>query len=112
MFTVIRERLNAIDFERTEPKLKIKRSKLVYTSQVIDNQITAGSGGKAGVLYNMVQVREVTSFYYKTYKPQHHSSPQITARKVITIDLHGLTKSKALAELDMSLPKWINTAMK
>ena len=59
----------------------------------------------------MVQVGEATSLY-KTSKPQHDSSPQITARKVITIDLHGLNKSKALAELDISLPKWGNTAMK
>ena len=33
-------------------------------------------------------------------------------RTGVTIDLHGLTRDEALAELDAKLPEWINVAMR
>ena len=65
----------------------------------------------------MVQVGEESSLY-KTSKPfanhnrLQNSSSLLSARKVITIDLRGLTKAYALAKLDESLPGLVSEAMR
>ena len=99
-----------MNLERMQPKSKTERAKSISVPQSIAIPPTAQIAGKAGKSYVLVQVGEVTNLY-KTSKPSANRNRQPT-RKVIIIDLHGLTKVDALARLDTSLPKWVDIAMK
>jgi len=117
-FRSIRQRLNAMNLECMKPKTKKAATKLVPPiPQSIDNPSTAGEGGKAGKSHVFVQVGEESNLY-KTSKPlsnrsnQCSSSRSTATNKAIVIDLHGLTKTEALAKLDKALPVWVNMAMK
>ena len=108
-FKEIRQRLNAMNLERTKPKQRTSPSK-TKPVEVVDNPLDDGQlGGKAGKTQFIIQVGEVSNLY-KTTK----SSSSIRGRRQndIMIDLHGLTAEEAVYRLDKHLPDWIETAMK
>jgi len=110
-FKEIRQRLNAMNLERTKPKQRTSQSKATDHVKVVDNPLGDGQiGGKAGKTQFIIQVGEVSNLY-KTTK---HSSAGRGSRRQddIMIDLHGLSAEEAVYRLDKSLPDWIETAMK
>ena len=109
-FKEIRQRLNAMNLERTKPKPK-KKSKVEQTAvEVVDNPLGDGQlGGKAGKTQFIIQVGEVSNLY-KTTKPS--SAGRGRRQEDIMIDLHGLTAEETVNRLDKSLPDWIEIAMK
>jgi len=109
-FKEIRQRLNALNLERTKPKQRTSPSKATKPVEVVDNLIGDGQlGGKAGKTQFIIQVGEVSNLY-KTTKPS--SAGRGRRQDDIMIDLHGLTAEEAVYRLDKHLPDWIETAMK
>ena len=108
-FKEIRQRLNALNLERTKPKQRTSPSKATKPVEVVDNPLSGQLGGKAGKTQFIIQVGEVSNLY-KTTK----SSSAGCGRRHddIMIDLHGLTAEEAEYRLDKHLPDWIETAMK
>ena len=96
--------------ERSRPKSKKKKK---YRSEasipIVDNPRTEDLGGKAGKTHYTVQVGEVANLY-KTSKHCHRALPN-KHKKILQIDLHGLTKDEALQTLDERLPIWYEKAM-
>jgi len=108
-FKEIRQRLNAMNLERTMPKQRTSPSK-AKPVEVVDSPLDDGQvGGKAGKTQFIIQVGEVSNLY-KTTKPS--SSPRGRRQDDTLIDLHGLTAEEAVCRLDKQLPSWIETAMK
>jgi len=109
-FKEIRQRLNALNLERTKPKQKKIKSKMVERIEVVDNPLGDDQlGGKAGKTQFIIQVGEVSNLY-KTTKS---SSADRSRRQDDTlIDLHCLTAEEAVYRLDKHLPSWIEIAMK
>ena len=111
-FKEIRQRLNAMNLERTKPKQRTSPSKAQSAAEVVDNLLGDDQllGGKAGKTQFIIQVGEVSNLY-KTTKP---SSASRGGRRQddIMIDLHGLSAEEAVYRLDKHLPDWIETAMK
>ena len=108
-FKEIRQRLNAMNLERTKPKQKRIQPKTTESVEVVDNPLDDGQlGGKAGRTQFIIQVGEVLNLY-KTTKP---SSGRGKRQEDTLVDLHGLTAEEAVYRLDKSLPDWIETAMK
>jgi len=113
-FKRIRQQLNNLVIERSQPKIKSSRPRTPknglscpYLSLKSSNE---GLGGKAGKSRYEVQVGEVQNLYKRT-KPSamaSHHSPCSTCQ---TLDLHGCTREVALAKLDESLKVWVDTAM-
>ena len=114
-FKAIRQQLNNMNLECMKPKSRKPRAKPVSVSYSIESMSPSGVAEKAGKSYTLVQVGEESSLY-KTSKPLSNrngrSVSHLSARKVITIDLHGLTKANALAKLDESLPDLVSEAMR
>ena len=116
-FKAIRQQLNNMNLKCMQPKSRMPRAKPVSLLHSIENTSPSGVAEKAGKSYTLVQVGEESSLY-KTSKPLANrngcsiSSSLSFARKVITIDLHGLTKAGALAKLDESLPGLVSSAMR
>ena len=109
-FKEIRQRLNAMNLERTKPKQRITPSKTTIPMKVVDNPLSNDQlGGKAGKTQFIIQVGEVSNLY-KTTKPS--SAGRGRRQDDIMIDLHGLTAEEAVYRLDKHLPDWIDTAMK
>jgi len=110
-FKEIRQRLNALNLERTKPKQKRIQTKTTKSVEVVDNPLDDDQllGGKAGKTQFIIQVGEVSNLY-KTTKPS--SAGRGRRHDDIMIDLHGLTAEEAVYRLDKSLPGWIDTAMK
>ena len=111
-FKEIRQRLNAMNLERTKPKQRISSSpsKTTEPVEVVDNPLGDDQlGGKAGKTQFIIQVGEVSNLY-KTTKPS--STGRGRRQDDIMIDLHGLTAEEAVYRLDKHLPDWIETAMK
>ena len=109
-FKEIRQRLNALNLERTKPKQKRIQSKTTDAVEVVDNPLGDDQlGGKAGKTQFIIQVGEVSNLY-KTTKPS--SADRSRRQDDVMIDLHGLTAEEAVYRLDKSLPSWIETAMK
>jgi len=107
-FKEIRQRLNAMNLERTKPKQRASPTKATKPVEVVDNPLGDGQlGGKAGKTQFIIQVGEVSNLY-KTTKPSSRGRREDD----IMIDLHGLTAEEAVYRLDKSLPTWIETAMK
>ena len=106
----IRQRLNNLLIERSQPKIKSARrhSKSVSlpTQSWVDIPCTQCPDGKAGKSYFVVQVGEVGNLY-QTRKLSSYS-PSNTP----TLDLHGYKRDEALEKLDESLKLWVETAMK
>ena len=110
-FKEIRQRLNALNLERTKPKQRTSPTKATKPVEVVDNPLDDDSqlGGKAGKTQFIIQVGEVSNLY-KTTK----STSSLRGRRQddIMIDLHGLTAEEAVYRLDKHLPNWIEIAMK
>ena len=111
-FKEIRQRLNAMNLERTKPKQKRMQSKTTEPVVVVDNPLSDDQllGGKAGKTQFIIQVGEVSNLY-KTTKSSS-SSGRGRRQDDTLIDLHGLTAEEAVYRLDKHLPDWIETAMK
>ena len=108
-FKEIRQRLNAMNLERTKPKQRNSPSKSKPV-EVVDNPLDGGQlGGKAGRTQFIIQVGEVSNLY-KTTKPS--SAGRGRRQDDIMIDLHGLNAEEAVYRLDKHLPSWVETAMK
>jgi len=110
-FKEIRQRLNAMNLERTKPKQRTSPSKTIEPSvEVVDNPLGDDQlSGKAGKTQFIIQVGEVSNLY-KTTKPSVAGRGK--RQDDIMIDLHGLTAEEAVCRLDKQLPSWIETAMK
>ena len=109
IFKEIRQRLNAMNLERTKPKQRITPSKTTIPMKVVDNPLSNDQlGGKAGKTQFIIQVGEVSNLY-KTTKS---STSRGRRQDDIMIDLHGLSAEEAVYRLDKHLPSWIETAMK
>eukprot|EP00579_Thalassiosira_antarctica_P012385 CAMPEP_0201913032 /NCGR_PEP_ID=MMETSP0903-20130614/3550_1 /ASSEMBLY_ACC=CAM_ASM_000552 /TAXON_ID=420261 /ORGANISM="Thalassiosira antarctica, Strain CCMP982" /LENGTH=485 /DNA_ID=CAMNT_0048448129 /DNA_START=39 /DNA_END=1496 /DNA_ORIENTATION=- len=107
----IRQRLNNLLIERSQPKIKSARrhskSASLPTQSWVDIPCTQCLDGKAGKSYFVVQVGEVGNLY-KTRKLPSYSPSNNTP----SLDLHGYKGDKALKKLDESLKLWVDTAMK
>ena len=110
-FKEIRQRLNALNLERTKPKQRITQSKAAKPVEVVDNPPFDDSqfAGKAGKTQFIIQVGEVSNLYKTT---KHSSAGRGRRQDDIMIDLHGLTAEEAVHRLDKHLPTWIEIAMK
>ena len=109
-FKEIRQRLNALNLERTKPKQRTSPSKTAKPVEVVDNPLGNDQlDGKAGKTQFIIQVGEVSNLY-KTTKSS--SAGRGRRQDDIMIDLHGLTAEEAVYRLDKHLPSWIETAMK
>jgi len=102
-FEEIRQKLNAMNLVCSLPKGKTSR-KLPVAIEPVDfnpgNNI--GLGGKAGVSSYEIHVGE-SEHLYKATKP---------LGTIFSVDLHGLTRDKALSVLDSKLPEWVDVAMR
>ena len=109
-FKQIRQRLNAMNLERTPAKKRMPKLKPEPSAEVIDNPPTDGLAGKAGKTFFIIQVGEVTNLYNSTEPSalRRHSS---NLKSNIMIDLHGMTVDEAVNKLDVSLPTWVGVAM-
>ena len=104
IFKGIREKLHALNLERTPPKQKESSNKHNVAAQEkpVFNPSNDDQVGKAGKSYYVVLVGEVTNLY------KSGSFPKQRAR---SLDLHGLTTEEALAKLNENLSKWVDVAM-
>ena len=110
-FKEIRQRLNALNLERTKPKQRTSPSKTTEPVEVVDNPLDDGQlGGKAGKTQFIIQVGEVSNLY-KTTKTSSADRGRRNDDNTL-IDLHGLSAEEAVYRLDENLPNWIETAMK
>ena len=106
-FRSIRQKVEAMNLERTLPKEKRSRPKLkAEPAEPIDNPPADGLAGKAGKTHFIVQVGETNNLY------NTRGSKQSAGRIAREVDLHGCTQEEALAKLDECLPEWVDTAMK
>jgi len=109
-FKEIRQRLNAMNLERTKPKQKKIQSKANKPVEVVDNPVGDDQLlGKAGKTQFIIQVGEVSNLYKTT---KHSSGGRGRRQDDIMIDLHGLTADEAVYRLDKHLPDWIEIVMK
>lgn len=109
-FKSIRQRLNNLVIERSQPKKKSKRTRTPEhkpLQSIENNPFKEGIGGKAGKSHFVVQVGEILHLY-KTTKTAHTS----VSTPLSTLDLHGYTREEALAKLDESLDVWVDAAMR
>ena len=110
-FREIRQQLNALYIERTEPKVKTSQKKTtIKVQKPTNNPSVEGIGCKAGKTSFVVQVGEVDNLY-KTSKPSVRNNHALYKSHPIMLDLHGFTKDQALSTLDQDLPKWTDIAM-
>jgi len=109
-FKEIRQRLNAMNLERTKPKQRTSPSK-AKPVEVVDNPLGDDQllRGKAGKKQFIIQVGEVSNLYKTT---KQSSAGRGRRQDDTLIDLHGLTAEEAVHRLDKHLPDWIETAMK
>merc|ERR1712194_575614 len=111
-FKRIRQELDARNLERSEPKAKKTQSKTgVPRALPAHNPSLIGIGNKAGKSKFLIQVGAVEHLY-KTSKQAARCAKGCSLPYVPCVDLHGMTKSNALRELDENLPHWIEAAMK
>ncbi len=103
----IRTKLNDLTLQKAAPKVRkpSSRKKKGHTQPLMTLTNDNCFGGKAGQVAYPILVGETASLY-KTQKPSS------AKKKLVTLDLHGLTKEEALEKLDGSLPAWVDTAMK
>ena len=113
-FRDIRQRLAALNLERTMPKQRKSppKKERMTTETTVDNPPADGLGGKAGKSHFIVQVGEASNLYNTRAKPSTGNCKQPAGRIDREVDLHGCTKEEALAQLDECLPEWMDTAMK
>lgn len=117
IFKEIRQKLDAMNLERTKPKSKrvnIKSNVAISTTKPIDNPPSEGLGGKAGKTHYAIHVGEVSNLYKsskKRSKQRKHKTRRNITNENISIDLHGLTSVEAESKLNESLPVWVKVAM-
>mmetsp|Transcript_22916 Transcript_22916/g.39210 ORF Transcript_22916/g.39210 Transcript_22916/m.39210 type:complete len:526 (-) Transcript_22916:126-1703(-) len=112
-FKQIRQCLNNLVIERSQPKAKPKYSPIKEKAPTgisfAQYPTKEGIGGKAGKSRYVIQVGEVQNLY-KTTKPStdvSNSKPSMMSE----LDLHGCTSKEALARLNENLKVWVDTAM-
>jgi len=104
---LIRQRLNNLLIERSQPKSKSRRHPKGASSRAhVDIPYMECLGGKAGKSNFLVLVGEVENLYKTRNMPPYNSV------STPTLDLHGYTKHDALHKLDESLKLWVEAAMK
>ena len=110
LFKEIRQKLNSLFLEQTQPKVKLLSPRIRArqpTSADLSDISSVSLDNKAVKTRFNVIVGEVGNLY-KSTKP----SKNIKAHEVsFTIDLHGYSKEAAVRELDASLPSWVDAAM-
>ena len=107
-FRKIRQELDAMNLERVEPKQKQRKTKADHhpTDLIpLSSSSFDSIGKKAGKSQYIVLVGAPENLY-KTRNIKR-SLPQI-----LSIDLHGMSKSEAISKLDNNLPLWFDTAMR
>lgn len=105
-FQAIRQQLNNLSLERTQPKEKsLKRRAPASVSQPVNNPNLDGMMGKAGKSSYPILVGEVNNLYKSSKKSQ------VNAPRSKFIDLHGFSQLEALEKLNESLPQWERYAM-
>jgi len=109
-FKLKRQILDSMKLKRTPPKDKSKTSHALPSTAPISNPPPNGLAGKAGKLHFDIQVGEAENLY-KTWSTTSFNR-NLQSKRIITIDLHGLTKKDALARLALALPKWVDIAMR
>jgi len=113
-FKRIRQRLNNLVIERSQPKIKPSRSRTTKSKpsypHLAFKPSSEGIGGKAGKSRYEVQVGEVQHLY-KTTKPSVMASHCSLSSTLPTLDLHGCTREEALGKLDESLKAWVDSAL-
>ncbi|KAL9190753.1 hypothetical protein ACHAXT_000459 [Thalassiosira profunda] len=110
-FKDIRQRLNAMNLERTEPKVKTARQKQAPAVVTPPSPPLDGHGDKAMKSRFVIHVGEVQNLY-KSTKPSKRLKSRLAREKAITVDLHGMSKEEALGKLDRDLPQWVDVAMR
>jgi len=107
-FMKIRQKLAAMNLECTPPKAKSAPRGKNGPAELHPLPPVANSneGGKAGVPFYPVHVGPPENLY----NTRHVFSP--AGQRPATVDLHGLTRSEAVAELDSRLPAWYESAMR
>lgn len=105
----IRQQLNSIRLHRQLPKQR--KGLKVISSNVQDNfnNKVATFEAKAGKIAYPILVGQVSNLYSSS-KASRGRKAHI--RKIISLDLHGLSKKQALDALKANLPRWVDTAMK
>lgn len=105
-FQVIRQQLNNLSLERTQPKEKsFKRRATASVNQPVNNPNLDGMMGKAGKSSYLVHVGEVNNLYKSSKKSS------VNAPRSKIVDLHGCSQLEALEKLNESLPQWERYAM-
>ena len=112
-FREIRKILNDTSLERMVPKDKSKPKPAPSVMPAPDPPSDVAIAPKAGKSFFVIRVGEASNLF-KTAKPQAKGCgcPLRPPRLVGDVDLHGLTKERALAKLEKILPEWIDTAMR
>ena len=107
-FKEIRQKLNSLALEQTPPKLKSSppRACVSEPKEVKSDILSWPLDNKTIKTRFNVLVGEVSNLYKSTKKTGTHNN-----KASFTIDLRGFTKGAAVAELDTSLPSWIDAAM-
>ncbi len=117
IFKEIRQKLDALNLERTKPKSKRNNIKNNVTTATtpIDNPSNEGLGGKAGKTHYAIHVGEVSNLYKSSKKHSKQRKHNKTRRNItsanITVDLHGMTVVEAESKLNECLPVWMKIAM-
>lgn len=106
----IRQQLNSLRLHRQLPKQKQRKGLKVISSNVqanFNNKV-ATFEAKAGKIAYPILVGQVSNLYSSSKASRSRNR----IRKIISLDLHGLSKKQALETLKVSLPRWVGTAMK
>jgi len=106
---LIRQCLNNLLIERSQPKSKSRRhSNRAPSPTHVDISCMKCLSGKAGKSNFMVHVGEVENLYKTRNIMTMHNSSSCTPM----LDLHGYTRDEALQKLDDNLHAWVEAAMK
>jgi DNA-nicking Smr family endonuclease len=106
IFKEIRQRLNALNLLKHQPKSKAQSKKAEQVCPYSSfNPSPVGVGGKAGKTRFDVNVGEVTNLYKSS------KSLGIVSSNVSIIDLHGCTQEEAISRLNEGLKEWNELAM-
>ncbi len=107
----IRQQLNSLRLHRQLPKQKQRKGLKVISSNVQDNfnNKVATFEAKAGKIAFPILVGQVSNLYSSSKASR---SRKARIRKIMSLDLHGLSKKQALETLKENLPRWVDTAMK
>ena len=107
LFQTRRQRLNELSLQKSKPKEKSTKAKPKTSAlEPVSHGCLTDTAGKAGKTAFQVLVGH-EDYLYKSFKHKRHIQ-----NNQYSIDLHGLTKEKAINKLDSSLPSWIDEAMK